>query len=232
MIALRAGYALTEVIVAGALSTVVLASAAMLLRSQNTLAVNISARSERNDAMRSGLLTLRAELHAVTPATDLRAVTRDSIASRIFRGIAIVCGYRAGNSYVRYEGLRLPDPAKDSALQIGVENAVTITGVTAAADACEQRPNEQVLSISWPISAPVGSMWMIFENGAYHLSTNALRYRRGTESRQPITNEVLRDRQSGFAGVGNPLIRLLQMSLTDRTTGATASDNLLLLNRQ
>jgi hypothetical protein len=221
-----------EVIVAGVLSSIVLACAAMLLQSQSRMAHNISTRSERNDAGRSALLTLRAELQTVTPATDLRSIARDSIASRIFRGIAVVCGFRSGSTYVRYEGLRLPDPAKDSAVQVGIENVTVLESVSSNDDACPHTINEEVLTFTWQTAAPIGSLWLVFESGAYHLSTNALRYRRGAESRQPITNEIINDRASSFAAVRDTQTRGVRVTLRDRASAAVARDNVLLLNRR
>ena len=228
----RAGFALIEVIVAGALAAIVLACAALLLQAQSRLATNTSTRSERNDAARSALLTLRAELQTVTPRFDVRAVARDSIASRIFRGVGVVCGFRTGATFVRFKGLRLPDPAKDSLVQAGIENTAQLTSVADAESACSHHPDENVLAMSWSAPATVGSVWLIFESGAYHLSTNALRYRRGAETRQPITAEVLNDRTSVFQPVADSVLRAVRVQLRARAGTAYAQDQILLLNHQ
>ncbi|HET9438823.1 MAG TPA: hypothetical protein VFO52_01555 [Longimicrobiales bacterium] len=187
----RAGAALLEALVAALLGALVTGTAVLLLQAQTRIARSTSERSERNDAIRSVLQVLRAELQSLEPRNDLRAVARDSVAARIIRGVAVICGSDGTYSHARYRGLRLPDPAKDSALQIGVENVIPILAAHTDSAACSPTAGEDVVSFSWSGFAPVGSMWLIFESGSYHLSGNALRYRRGTESRQPITNEVI-----------------------------------------
>lgn len=229
---IRPGFALIEVVVAGALATIVLASAALLLQAQSRLASNTSFRSEQNDAARAALLTLRAELQPLAPAFDMRAVARDSIASRIFRGVGVVCGFRSATNYVRFHGLRLPDPAKDSVVQVGIENSSELISVTDAPSACPHRADEQVLAMTWPAPAPVGSVWLVFESGAYHLSTNALRYRRGAETRQPITAEVLNDRASAFYSVVDSAMRAVRVHLRARAGHAYSQDHILLLNHR
>jgi hypothetical protein len=228
----RAGWMLVEALVAATLGAVVIGAAVTILQLQGRIAYNLGERSDRNDAMRSALLTLQAELNYLAPTTDLRALARDSIASRIFRGVAIVCGHDQPNTLLRYRGLRLPDPAKDSVLQIGVENVTTINNVAADTGACPHTTREQVISASLNAEALDGSMWLFFESGAYHLSTNALRYGRGTESRQPITNEVLNDRLSGFASLADSLTRGVAITLRDRRTHAVTSAQLIFLNNQ
>jgi hypothetical protein len=232
MLRTRAGFALIEVLVAGVLAMLVLAAAALMLQGQSRLAQHTSARSETNDAMRSALMTLRAELQPLAPAFDLRAFARDSIASRIFRGVGVVCGYRPGSTFMRYEGLRLPDPAKDSMLQIGIENRAALIGVSAADDACPHNSSAQVLALTLTEPATIGSMWLVYESGAYHLSTNALRYRRGVESRQPITGEVINDRASGFVVAPDSLVRAVGVQLRSRAGNTRAREQILLLNHQ
>jgi type II secretory pathway pseudopilin PulG len=224
----RAGMALVEVIVASVLSSIVLGSAALLLSGQSRLARSITDRSERNDATRSALLTMRAELRALKLPEDLRAVGRDSIAARIFRGVAIVCGFRSDWVYLRYHGLRHPDPAKDSLLQVGVENTAQLLSASPNNDACSHDRGETVFAVTLSTAAPIGSLWLLFESGSYHLSTNALRYRRGAESRQPITNEVINDRLSSFSIASDSAS--LGLLLRQRGNHAHVTDRILLPN--
>jgi hypothetical protein len=231
MMRARAGMALTEVLVAAVLSGVVLASSALLLSGQSRLARSITERSERNDAARSVLMILHSELNALLPEQDLRAVARDSIASRIFRGVAVVCGFRSGWIYARYRGLRMPDPAKDSVVQLGIENAAAFASASVSDDACPHTSSEHVIALSWRVAPPlIGSIWLVFESGSYHLNANALRYRRGLESRQPITNEVINDRASSFASVGDTLVRGMRIQIAQRADGAVLSSMLSLRN--
>jgi hypothetical protein len=230
MMRARAGVALAEVLVAAVLSGMVLASSAMLLSGQNRLAVSITNRSERNDATRSVMMILDAEFNALLAEHDLRAIGRDSVASRIFRGVAVVCGFRSGWTYVRYRGLRMPDPAKDSVLQLGIENTAPVAPESVSDDACPHRPGETVLGLTLPASPPmIGSIWLIFESGSYHLNSNALRYRRGAESRQPITNEVINDRASSFAALADTLVNGIRIQLAHRS-GSMLSSSMFLRN--
>ncbi|HEY0809273.1 MAG TPA: hypothetical protein VGD49_03890 [Longimicrobiales bacterium] len=222
MMRVRRGSALIEALLASVLLVLVAATAATVLRTQSRIASDISLRGERNDAARSALLTLQAELQSIDPRPDLHAVGRDSIATRLFRGIAIVCGARDSITFARYRGLRLPDATKDSALQLGVENVVAVQTAATSAQTCFPAPDEQVLALNLGILPPPNSTWLIFETGAYHLSTNALRYRRGAESRQPITSEIIDDRHSSFRGMGDTSFRAIEVVLKDRRTNARA----------
>jgi hypothetical protein len=226
----RSGVALVEALLVATLLSLVAAGGTAVLRAQTRIAGDVTTRSERNDAARAVLLTLRAELYAVEPRTDLRAHTRDSIATRVFRGVAIVCGHRDSLTFMRYRGLRLPDATKDSALQLGVENVVAI-GVSAAQGAsCVHLPNEQVLSLHLSAHATLGSMWILFETGTYELSSNALRYHRDGDVRQPLTNEVIDVTRSGFYFQADSVVRGIQVEVTDRRTGDLARGWIRLAN--
>lgn len=227
---LRDGAALVEALVATVLAALVAAAGTALLQAQSRVATNVTLRSERNDAARSALLTLQAELREASAVTDVHAVARDSIAARIFRGLAIVCAVREAQIYVRYRGLRLPDIVKDSMLQVGVENSADIEAVAPQNSGCSRNPDEVLLALVITESVAPGSMWLIFESGSYHLSGHALRYRRGSESRQPITNEVLDDRGSSFAAVGDSITRAVDVSLKDRYSISLRRSTIAVLN--
>ncbi len=203
----------------------------MLLQAQSRIARDITMRSERNDARRAALAVLGTELRALAPA-DVHALSADSIAARIFRGHAVVCGFDASDTFVRYRGLRLPDPAKDSALQLGVENVVAVDGVRTDSSACVRSTGEEVLAVRWAAPPRVGASWLLFESGSYHLSTYALRYRRAGDSRQPVTNEVFDDRRSAFAIVVDSVLRRLDVTLYDRYGTGVTRASLPLSNRR
>ena len=211
----RSGAALLELIVAAMLSTIVLGAAVLILQTQGAVGRMITTRSERNDAMRSAFAILRAEFRDHTTA-DIRAVGRDSIAARVFRGLATVCGFSMPDVFVTYSGLRLPDPAKDSALHVGPETVVAIASVRPDTSACGARPGNQVLAVRWTATPRVGENWLIFESGSYHLSTHALRYRQAAGTRQPVTTEVLDDGRSSFVLVADTLLRAFDVTLHDR----------------
>jgi hypothetical protein len=215
MITTRPGAALLEALVAALLATIVVATAALLLQAQSRIARNMSERSERNDAARSAAAILRSELQLIAE-TDLGSVTRDSIGTRIFRGLATICAYDAQQTYARYRGLRLPDPAKDSALEVGIETVIKIDNTGAAASACVPEAGEEIISLTWSGVPRVGAMWLVFETGAYHFNANALRYRRPGETRQPITNTVFDDSRSGFHLIRDTVPRGIEVILQDR----------------
>lgn len=227
----RSGTALIEVLVAAIVGAIVIAIAVMLLQAQTSIARNITTRSERNDAARSALAILRAELRNHT-TTDVRAIGRDSISGRIFRGLAIVCGFNAPDVFVRYHGLRLPDPAKDSALQVGPENVVAVGYIRTDSTACPHGVGEQVLVVRWSAPARTGAAWLVFETGGYHLSTHALRYRQGVSSRQPVTNEVFDDARSAFTGISDSLLRRIAVELDDRHSPGVLRSRFYLRNSQ
>ena len=225
----RAGAALLEVLVAAAVSSILLGIAIVLLETQGAAARSISLRSEQNDATRSAFAALRAELRELRGA-DIHAIARDSIASRIFRGLAVVCGFNSGDVFVRYQGLRLPVPAKDSALQLGPENAVAIALVRTDTTACTRRTGEQVLALRWSAPPRVGSAWLIFETGSYHINANALRYREAGSTRQPITNAVFDDVHSAFAAVADTMLRAVDVGFRDRHRLSLARTRLHFVN--
>ena len=220
---------LAEALITATLSSIVAATGVAVLRAQTQAANQTTIRSERNDATRAAALTLQSELDTVDPRTDVRAAARDSINARIFRGVAIVCAVRDSMVTARYRGLRLPDAAKDSALQVGVENGASIRRVFEG-DGCLAQADERVLQIVLSAPAAIGSMWIVFENGSYQLHTNALRYRRDSESRQPVTAEIIDVRQSGFF-FAVPL-KSIDMRIAQRGSAARFHASIRLLNAE
>jgi hypothetical protein len=229
MMRARTGAALLEILVAAALAALVVTSAALLLHAQSRAAHATTQHSERSDAARTALLTLAAEWRTLVPQSDIYGIAADSVAGRIFRGVAVVCASSATTSLVRYRGLRLPDPAKDSALELGLERTVAVTAI-AADTGCTSGPGEHVLAVDWGVQPASGSMWLFFESGSYHLSTNALRYRRAPAGRQPITNEVLSDASSAFTTIADSVLRAVDVMLADRWSPRTARARIYLLN--
>ena len=226
----RVGAALAEVLVAAALMSVVAATAVALLHAQSRVGERVSKRSENNEARRTALHILNAEISELAPTRDLRAVARDSIAARIFRGLGIVCGHQGELTFLRYRGLRLPDASKDSALQVGVENTIPLADVKDIAGVCAGSAGEHTLSLTIRPAPPNGSLWLVFESGTYHLSAHALRYRRGIEGRQPITNEVFDDRRSGFELIADSSGHALRLILGQRASDAVARARIGLAN--
>jgi len=228
----RTGAALLETLIAAIIAALVVAAATLLLHAQTRAAHTVTHNSERSDAARTAWLVLQAEWQNLAPSLDVRAIARDSITSRIFRGVAVVCGYRGGSTIFRYRGLRLPDPAKDSALQVGLENTTSINTFHPDTAACAHAPGEQVFASAWNTGTTPGSMWLLFESGGYHLSDRALRYRLAGSTRQPVSNQVLDDRQSAFIAVRDSLLRAVDVLIAESGGPARAHARIHLLNSQ
>lgn len=228
----RGGAALLETIVAAGIAGLVVASATLLLHAQTRAAQTITHHSERSDAARTALLVLQAEWQNLVAGSDIRAVASDSLVSRIFRGVAIVCGRSGANTLFRYRGLRLPDPAKDSALEVGLETSVPINSFYQDSTSCVHTPGEQVLATQWRGDATPGSFWLLFESGGYHLSGNALRYRLAGATRQPISNQILDDRQSRFTALRDSVLRAIHVLIAEAGGPARAHARVHLLNSQ
>jgi type II secretory pathway component PulJ len=156
-------------------------------------------RAARAEASRATASILRSELRALLGARDVRSWSRDSIALRAFRGVAVPCD-RSSALVVRYEGLRAPDPRKDSVLsvQAGLETVHLLRAVrdTTLPRCSHARAATQVWLLD-PAPTAAGIL-MPFETGTYSLGEGALRYRSGSGGRQPITEEILDTRASRF----------------------------------
>lgn len=193
----RSGAALLELIAATALLGVIGASCAALLHAQAKLLHNTAEHAAADETFRTARAVLAAELRPLVPA-DLRAVARDSIALRVFRGWGIVCARRDPHVAMRYHGVRLPDAEKDSLLVSGEDRIGVFQASADATLRCTPRTGEELVVIAPAITLQPGSIALFFESGAYHIATNAVRYRRGGEGRQPLTDELIDDRRSRF----------------------------------
>lgn len=195
---------LVELATSASLLGIVSVACATLVHSQTQLLRNVSERAAMAETLRTASGIFAAEIDAAADQ-DLRAVTDDSVAMRIMRGQAIVEA-RVGQRYaLRYEGLRDPDPLKDSILVVGTEHTASFT--LASADPP---------SIETDLPLAPGALVLFFESGAYHIATNALRYRRGAEGRQPVTDELIDHRASRFGVEAEG--RLLLLHLRGRNT--------------
>jgi hypothetical protein len=200
----HAGSSLVEALAVMTLSSMVMAVIAGICAAQLRLARAAADRAAATDAVRTATSILLGEARRITPE-DIRAHSDDSLALRAFRGAGLPCGTTAGGTLVRHTGDRLPDPAKDSVLILGSEGevAVQLFDSDRAAGMCPALPGETVLE--WRTAGgPVqpGSVLLVFESGAYHLSGRALRYRIGAGGRQPLTEEALRHPYTRFTGFG------------------------------
>jgi len=230
----RRGHSLPEVLIALTLTAAMSSALAGAFSAARTVARRHSWIVRSAEALRVSTVVLGDELRVLDPTADLRIVAPDSVALRAFRGGGVVCAADRGTAvFVRYRGLREPEPAKDSVLvvdSIGAVRASALLESERAADTCTVRDGESLYRWSVSVPAPAGTLLLLFESGSYHLSDRALRYRRGDGGRQPLTADLLDDRASMFlpvsdarAGGGIPLaIEGIFALRPDRETGTDA----------
>lgn len=190
---------LIELVTTSALLGILSTACAALVHAQVRLLRNVTDRAAASETLRTATAIVAADMRT-TAALDVGMADRDSIALRVIRGWAIVSAAVDDHAVLRYEGIRQPDPMKDSLLVVGREQAAAFT---------IQVPDPLAIQTEVPLT--VGTVLVFFESGSYHLSTNALRYRRGAESRQPITDELIDHRASRFGMEADD--RLLRMHL-------------------
>lgn len=197
---------LAELVLVAWLFALVMGAVAGFGAQQRRLAELQRDRIRLEEAIRTGTVVMGTELRHLT-AGDVR-VDADSVRIRAFRGGGPVCEAGADVVHVLYDGVRLPEPAKDSVLLLhGEDERVVPLDVAASSSACggsvRLRFAEPLLeSPSGDSPAAPGMAW-IFETGAYSLAAGAIRYRRGEGGRQPLTEVVLRD--MGFEGTPTTL---------------------------
>src|SRR5690606_17853512 len=114
---------------------------------------------ERTDDLLSGRLLsgiLRAELRFARAGDDW-ALVDGALELRAFRGTGLVCpaAEAPDELVVSFEGLRRPDPAKDSVLAVqatGVTEVLALVGLGAAPDTClgSPLPDGLVLRVERP----------------------------------------------------------------------------------
>lgn len=190
---------LIELITASVLLGMLSTACAALVHAQVGLLRNVTDRAAASESLRTASAIVAAEMRTAA-ASDVAIVAPDSIALRAIRGWAIVSRTESGRTELRYEGVRQPDPLKDSVLVVGEERTAAFT-----------LPAADPLAIETELPLPPGTLLIFFETGSYHLATNALRYRRGLDGRQPITDELIDHRASRFGMEADS--RLLRLQL-------------------
>lgn len=205
----RRGHSLPELLVALTLFGLLSVSAASVFRSHMRLAQRAVDRAERADALRIATLVLSAETRFLRADRDVFVATADSVRLRAYRGMAIVCATSGAVAFVRYTGLRDPNPQKDSVLLLRGDTLETTAGVVGASGSAACGAGDQP---GWRLelsrAAASGDILLIFEAGTYYLTGSALRYRLGAEGRQPITTERLDDRSTRFEAMQHGVLRL------------------------
>lgn len=193
----RPGLSLVELTTTFALLGILSVACGALVRSQAQLLKQTSEHAATDETIRTARAILHAELRDIGLG-DMRGASADSLAFRVFRGFGIVCAVAEDDVVLRYRGLREPDPEKDSLLVISDERTTAFRVVTDR-PLCVPRVGEHLIAIDSAGALQAGELVLFFESGAYHLANRALRYRRGTEGRQPLTDELIEDRWSGFS---------------------------------
>jgi len=164
----------------------------------------LAARQDALLSLRIARHVLRRELGHADATRDWN-VAEDSLWLRAFRGTGLVCPEPQQPTawVVAYRGERAPDPTKDSVESTyadGVVRYADLTGISSASESCGTADSTEVVS-QWSTdpALPNGAILArVFERGSYHLSGSALRYRRGTGGRQPLTPEVWSDAGTGW----------------------------------
>jgi hypothetical protein len=197
-----------EVVVALVLVVTVVQAAWRIFSAQRGAAAEVGMRSELLDAARTARVVLGAELGAGVPGRDWVVSSPGVVEVRAFRGWAAVCPTRGRVTelVVAYRGLRAPDPSKDSLLVLDRSGSWMPAGLVAQRadeDGCPSAsgavPAPAASLERWDLDRPVEGAVLarLFERGSYHLTDGALRYRRGSGGRQPLTPTVLDPETSG-----------------------------------
>lgn len=187
----RAGATLPELLLVSTLFALVLAAVAGAASAQSRLAAFALETVRTQELLRVVGIVLGVEVHALAPP-DIGAMGADSLRLRAFRGGGRICDGDSDILFVRYDGVRRPEPDKDSVLIVG---AFDSRGVSRSVEAVSGDPRcggSLRLQLSpvprGSLSSPRGWV-LVFESGSYHLSGGSLRYRRGAGGRQPLTEE-------------------------------------------
>jgi hypothetical protein len=163
--------------------------------------------ADRIETLRLARSVLRQELRNGTSGIDW-GVQSDSIWLRAFRGTGFVCPQSEAGVHllVAWEGIRRPDPAKDSVLLLLEDGSWVVGDLLDVEPAPIQCAADSARAVDyWTLAgAPTLPVVMgrVFERGSYHLANQALRYRSGTAGRQPLTPEVLGTPSSVFLWSG------------------------------
>jgi len=189
-----AGASLPEAIVALLVGLLVLQLGLATLARLRSAQADFSVRTDELVALRVGRHVLRRELRHGLPGRDWSA-DADSLSLRAFRGTAIVCASdsTAAELVVSYRGERAPDPSKDSVLLVTPDGLSAVRALVGTGVAPTPCPGSAGSTARWRLDRggpPSAVVARLFERGSYHLSGAALRYRRGTSGRQPLTPEV------------------------------------------
>jgi hypothetical protein len=217
----RRGNGTVEVLVGLLLTLLIVQLSWSVLVAARGAADRLARRSEGIDAERIGWNVLSRELSAGVPARDWTVESARVLPLRAFRGLAEVCTTLASpdGALVRYAGMRLPEPAKDSLLVLterGDWRTLRLTSRAPSTAACPTWPGVPVERWQWEPGQPGVVLARVFERGSYHLEDRAIRYRASDGGRQPLSEERL-ESGSAFLSSGAGVDLHLRLRVDDQT---------------
>lgn len=211
------GHTLVELLVAMPLGALLLALLLGTIVAQSRLAHGITARLGNAETVRITTGVLRHELRWAN-SEDVRGSGPDSVSIRLLRGVGVTCGAAArARVVVEYEGIREPNPVKDSVIVVHDGGQATF-GLISSTSVTSPCTGASARELELSAAAPSGIL-LVYEVGTYYLSTRALRFRSGSEGRQPLTDESLQDAGTAFAFLdGSPVPSGVVLQLRGQAT--------------
>lgn len=185
----RAGGSLAELLLVAWLFALVLLGLARFAAAQGRLSAALTDAVRAEELFRSAPLVLGRETRYLA-AVDLLAASADSIRLRAIRGTGAICRGAGSRIVIRYRGVRLPDPTKDSVLVVHA-GAAAGRALALAGSAGDTACGGGIRLDLDGDPGGAGGFAMVFETGSYHVADGAVRYRRGAAGRQPLTESLL-----------------------------------------
>jgi hypothetical protein len=222
----RRGSSTVEVLVCLLLMVLIVQLSWSVLVGARRAADRLTQRSEGLDAERIGWNVLSRELGAGVPARDWTVESTRVLPLRAFRGLADVCVALASpdGAVVRYAGMRLPEPAKDSLLVLterGEWRSLRLTSRAPSTAECPAWPGVAVERWLWEPAEPGVVLARVFERGSYHLEDRAIRYRAVDGGRQPLSEERLESGSAFLASAAGVELRL-RVRVDEQTSWETS----------
>lgn len=185
----RRGSSLAELVLVAWLFAFVLAAVARFAGAQGRLSAVQHDRTRAAEAVRVASLITEGELRYLAPG-DVGPMTTESVPLRAFRGGGILCRSEGDDLLVRYRGVRLPNPAKDSVVLVTAYEPQDAPPLALTAVAADTACGGALRLTVEPEPAFDRAVVLVYESGSYHLSGGALRYRVGNGGRQPLTETL------------------------------------------
>lgn len=200
------GFVLAEAIVAGTLLLLVVQVAWWTTAAQSHVSTGVVAGARMLDETRLIHQVLSMEIRHGQSGDDWMVVDGD-LRLRAFRGLGFTCRTQPDDGWgVAVTGYRRADSDKDSVLVLSADGSWRSTSLVrrtrqAGLD-CQQLPgfSTEVWSLDPVPNRPLVALY--FEKGAYRLTSDAFRYRRGQSGWQPLTGTGIAPDSSGLSATG------------------------------